>query len=800
MVDVSQLNWDSSSEDGESFGGARAQRKREARRKEAELAATQKEATKRVKAREKRQRAYTDAKAVAKAKQVVRFTPNPQMGKVWQNKPPNPQRVYEVLQQRFTRKFDKLPAEMKQPSDEEEEEEESGEEGGEKKGGRVWGAEESKGERGVADGGAAGAMPPSSSSPPTAADDDALALPPLPALVAADGTANASPLDALYTDEERELLGMLKVKNPEVRLKPKEHEEGWCFDAAQDEGPRWSQDPSWVVAFTEGATNRGPTDEGTEPNLPKNMFDGDRTSQWRPNASLRDGRHWVVLDFRTLKVVDGFRFLSDASTKHTVANFRIESGVSQAGPWVVIDNYVYKNTDKEHGSVETWLGFEVTTRFLRFFVQSSVSRFAPAVQYMAFRFALPKLEFSKARLALNPEHGVTRLLLRGTHFSQHVGDNSVQLVPVSVLPPDSEHPHGVFKPRLQPNTFAGDNILMVAPRARVTGASPACLTVDIDGLELMHAGALAARVTVSRIDTQGLLQVCELFEEVRDPFEFCKEAAHDASALFAAMTRHLKNAELQYCGIREICNMPTDLDEDGTPRDEIYDAIERVTCAMREHAEQVQVQAWGCQALANIAEEHGNRVAIMGFEWIEQVQDAMLTLVQTKVVEVKTQDRKTMKMTTHEEIIVPEEALELAQYGCKLLCYMAYDEKNRDYVAGQGVPAVYHVMTECEHDALVQAYGCEAVFNFIFRCQPAWEQCEDIGMRDVVECAAELDRRDEYLQKRAANALGALEPEGWLGRKLIRDLKLSEAREMVAKHSAMKKRKEARRQASLGGK
>ena len=45
-------------------------------------------------------------------------------------------------------------------------------------------------------------------------------------------------------------------------------------------------------AASEGATNRGALEGGEEPNLPKNIFNGDRTSQWKPNASLRGGRHW----------------------------------------------------------------------------------------------------------------------------------------------------------------------------------------------------------------------------------------------------------------------------------------------------------------------------------------------------------------------------------------------------------------------------------------------------------------------------------------------------------------------------
>ena len=70
---------------------------------------------------EKKQREYVQGQAKAHAQSVVRFTTNPQMGKIWYNKPPNPQRVYEVYTQRFTRKFEKLPEAEKVPSDDEDE-------------------------------------------------------------------------------------------------------------------------------------------------------------------------------------------------------------------------------------------------------------------------------------------------------------------------------------------------------------------------------------------------------------------------------------------------------------------------------------------------------------------------------------------------------------------------------------------------------------------------------------------------------------------------------------------------------
>ena len=69
----------------------------------------------------KKQREYVQGQAKAHAQSVVRFTTNPQMGKIWYNKPPNPQRVYEVYTQRFTRKFEKLPEAEKVPSDDEDE-------------------------------------------------------------------------------------------------------------------------------------------------------------------------------------------------------------------------------------------------------------------------------------------------------------------------------------------------------------------------------------------------------------------------------------------------------------------------------------------------------------------------------------------------------------------------------------------------------------------------------------------------------------------------------------------------------
>lgn len=611
-------------------------------------------------------------------------------------------------------------------------------------------------------------------------------FPALPALIRGDGKSSANPLDELYTEEERELLGMLEHRNPEVRLKPIVHAEGWSFDADQDEGWRWDQDPTWVVASSEGATNRGVTESGEEPNLPKNIFNGDRTTSWVPNASLRGGRHWAVCDFRTLKVVDAFRVMSEASVKHTVKGFRVETGPTQAGPWSLIDNFMYKNSDIKNGSVETWMGFEVTTRFVRLFIESSVSQYAPSLQYVSFRFAPPTLAFSAQRLALNPEprHGrapIVRLVLRGTHFSQVVTDHAVALVPIDVTPPDEQSkavaPNGTFKARLQPNTFAGDGIKMAAPLAKVVAASPCALVLEVSGLQLMHAGSIGAIVTVGGISTRTVQKVCEVFEEVRDPFEFVKAAAAAShKRLCDVMRDHRENAQVQFWGIRSIIKFDTGLDEDGTPPEETFNSIERVVEAMAAHEAVVPIQAWGANALANLAEEHGNRIALMGFEWIERLQDAMLTLISGTYVEEEN------------IVVVPEPAIELAQYGCKLLCYMAYEEGNRDYVAGQGIPAVVHAMTECETDALTQAYGCEALFNFVFRCEQAWVQCQEIGAQHVVEAALELDKRDDYLQRRALNAQKALGPEGWLGRALIRDLKLGEAREMVAKQQAREKK------------
>ena len=182
MVDVANLNWDSSSDEDD--GGPKMTARE---RERAKLQAAKQQAREEAKQgaqQEKRQREYVQGQAKAHAQSVVRFTTNPQMGKIWWNKPPNPQRVYEVYTQRFTRKFEKLPDAEKIPSDDEDEYD-----------GAI--ADANGSSRSPSRNGAVGGdgdMGNDTAMDPHTLDSamDAVALPPMPDLIAADGSADAS--------------------------------------------------------------------------------------------------------------------------------------------------------------------------------------------------------------------------------------------------------------------------------------------------------------------------------------------------------------------------------------------------------------------------------------------------------------------------------------------------------------------------------------------------------------------------------------------------------------------------------
>ena len=48
--------------------------------------------------------------------------------------------------------------------------------------------------------------------------------------------------------------------------------------------------------------------------------------------------------------------------------------------------------------------------------------------------------------------------------------------------------------------------------------------------------------------------------------------------------------------------------------------------------------------LSCCCDEHATRVALMSFDWLDAVVDAMKSLVEQKSVEIRTQDKETFEM------------------------------------------------------------------------------------------------------------------------------------------------------------
>jgi len=94
---------------------------------------------------------------------------------------------------------------------------------------------------------------------------------------------------------------------------------------------------------------------------------------------------------------------------------------------------------------------------------------------------------------------------------------------------------------------------------------------------------------------------------------------------------------------------------------------------------------------------------------------------------------------------------------------MSCDEANREYVADSGFPLVSYVMKFCEEDCTVQHYGCLAMYNFVYRNEPAHYQANEEGVMDVLNKVLENFAGDDNLRKACKRCIAAMEPEGWRG-------------------------------------
>jgi len=63
-------------------------------------------------------------------------------------------------------------------------------------------------------------------------------------------------------------------------------------------------------------------------------------------------------------------------------------------------------------------------------------------------------------------------------------------------------------------------------------------------------------------------------------------------------------------------------------------------------------------------------------------------------------------------------SVECAVNGCRLLAAMSCDSVTREFVANDGISTVLHVMKWCHEEAVVQQFGCLALYNFVYVKRP----------------------------------------------------------------------------------
>lgn len=112
---------------------------------------------------------------------------------------------------------------------------------------------------------------------------------------------------------------------------------------------------------------------------------------------------------------------------------------------------------------------------------------------------------------------------------------------------------------------------------------------------------------------------------------------------------------------------------------------------------------------------------------------------------------------------VSRHSRELAIYGCKLLFNMSCDESNREYLADSGLPLVTYVMKFCSEDPTVQHYGVLALYNFVYRNEPAHYQANEENILGLLDEVLDAFGGDDNLRKACKRTKAAMEPEGWRG-------------------------------------
>ncbi|GMH84175.1 hypothetical protein TL16_g09839 [Triparma laevis f. inornata] len=226
------------------------------------------------------------------------------------------------------------------------------------------------------------------------------------------------------------------------------------------------------------------------------------------------------------------------------------------------------------------------------------------------------------------------------------------------------------------------------------------------------------------------------------------------------MEKFGENRHVVLFGVLSLGKMAIVETEDGVASPEAERAMDTIMKIVEDWSDNMAILSSSLGALASLSDNYANRIMMNEKKWMPLVVKLM-KMVETETNEVYIRFSDGVKKVTMTS--VSRHSIEMSINGSKLLFNMSCDEANREYVADSGLPLVTYVMKFCSEDATVQHFGCLALYDFVYRNEPAHYQANEEGILDFLKEVLSNFGGDDNLRKACKRTIAAMEPEGWRG-------------------------------------
>ncbi|GMI34837.1 hypothetical protein TeGR_g12017 [Tetraparma gracilis] len=235
---------------------------------------------------------------------------------------------------------------------------------------------------------------------------------------------------------------------------------------------------------------------------------------------------------------------------------------------------------------------------------------------------------------------------------------------------------------------------------------------------------------------------------------------HGVTAVLDMMHKYPKNRHVVLFGFLSLAKMDIVETEDGVASEECTRAVKHALLMIDEWTDNAAILAAALACLATISDNYANRIVINEEKWMPRIVKLM------KDMETETNDlyiRFADGVKKIEVTSVTRQSIDLAIFGTKVLFNMSCDEVNREYVADSGSALVLYVMKYCDEDPTVQHWACLALYNFVYRNEPAHTILNEENVLEVLRKVESEFAGDDTLRKACKRTIAAMEPEGWRG-------------------------------------